>query len=84
MKFKKWIIGKPAERDVEQPRSAGYPFLLSTVLASRGITVLRYAEKILAGEAEGVVPHTNTMADMDFESYDAYLEWMAEHGDEEI
>ena len=38
MKYKKWIIGKPAERDVELLRSAGYPYLLSTVLASRGIT----------------------------------------------
>ena len=39
MKFKKWNIGKPAERDVELLRSAGYPYLLSMVLASRGITV---------------------------------------------
>ena len=43
-----------------------------------------YRAKILAGEAEGVVLHTNTMADMDFEAYTACLEWMAEHGDEEI
>lgn len=43
-----------------------------------------YREKILAGEAEGVVFHTNTMADLDYEAYDAALEWMAEHGDEEI
>ncbi len=43
-----------------------------------------YREKILAGEAEGVVLHTNTMADLDYEAYDAALEWMAEHGDEEI
>lgn len=41
-----------------------------------------YREKILAGEAEGVVLHTNTMADMDFEAYDAAIEWMNEHGDE--
>lgn len=43
-----------------------------------------YREKILAGEAEGVVFHTNTMADLDYESYDAALEWMDIHGDEEI
>ena len=43
-----------------------------------------YREKILAGEAEGVVLHTNTMADLDLEAYDAAIEWMNEHGDEEI
>lgn len=41
-----------------------------------------YREKILAGEAEGVVLHTNTMADLDYEAYDAALNWMNEHGDE--
>jgi hypothetical protein len=43
-----------------------------------------YLEKIKAGEAEGIVLHTNTMADLDYEAYDAALEWMAEHGDEEV
>ena len=43
-----------------------------------------YREKILAGEAEGVVLHTNTMADLDLDAYDAAIEWMALHGDEEI
>ena len=43
-----------------------------------------YLEKILAGEAEGIVLHTNTMADLDYEAYDAALEWMAAHGDDEI
>ena len=43
-----------------------------------------YLEKILKGEAEGVVLHTNTMADLDYEAYDACLEWMAEHGDLEV
>ena len=43
-----------------------------------------YREKIMAGEAEGVVLHTNTMADLDYEAYDAAIEWMNEHGDEEI
>jgi len=43
-----------------------------------------YREKIMAGEAEGVVLHTNAMADLDYEAFDACLEWMEEHGDEEI
>ena len=43
-----------------------------------------YREKILAGEAEGVVLHTNTMADLDLEAYDAAIAWMEAHGDEEI
>ena len=41
-----------------------------------------YREQILKGEAEGVVLHTNTMGDLDYEAYDAALEWMNEHGDE--
>ena len=41
-----------------------------------------YRDKILAGEAEGVVLHTNTMADLDYEAYDAALDWMAAHGDD--
>ena len=43
-----------------------------------------YREQIMKGEAEGVVLHTNTMADLDYEAYDAAIEWMNEHGDEEI
>ena len=38
MRFKKWNIGTPAEQDVALLRSAGYPYLLSTVLAARGVT----------------------------------------------
>ena len=41
-----------------------------------------YRERILAGEAEGVVLHTNTMADLDLEAYDVACEWMDKHGDE--
>jgi len=41
-----------------------------------------YREKIYAGEAEGVVLHTNTMADLDYEAYDVACEWMEMHGDE--
>ena len=43
MKFKKWNIGKPEERDVSLLRSAGYPYLLSIVLAARGVTTLESA-----------------------------------------
>ncbi len=43
-----------------------------------------YREKILAGEAEGVVLHTNTMADLDLDAYDAAVEWMEKHGDEVV
>jgi len=43
-----------------------------------------YREKIMLGEAEGVVLHTNTMADLDLDAYDAAVEWMKLHGDEEI
>lgn len=43
-----------------------------------------YREKIIAGEAEGVVLHTNTMADLDYDAYNAALEWMAEHEEEDI
>lgn len=43
-----------------------------------------YREKIYQGEAEGIVLHTNTMADLDLPAYDAALEWMEKHGDEVI
>lgn len=44
----------------------------------------RYRELLYAGEAEGVVLHTNTMADLDYEAYDAAQEWMDLHGDEDL
>jgi hypothetical protein len=43
-----------------------------------------YREKLYANEAEGVVLHTNTMADLDLEAYDVACAWMDQHGDEEI
>lgn len=43
-----------------------------------------YRQRILEGEAEGVVLHTNTMADLDYDAYDAVLEWMEAHGEEDI
>lgn len=44
----------------------------------------RYRELILGAEIEGVVLHTNTMADLDYEAYDVAIEWMREHGDEPL
>lgn len=41
-----------------------------------------YREKIYEGEIEGVILHTNTMADLDYEAYDVACAWMDEHGDE--
>ncbi len=43
-----------------------------------------YREKLFAGEAEGIVLHTNTMADLDHPAYDTAIEWMERHGDEDI
>lgn len=43
-----------------------------------------YLEKLKSGEAEGIVFHTNTMADLDLDAYDAAIEWMQLHGDDEI
>ncbi len=39
----------------------------------------RYSELLKAGEVEGIILHTNTMADLDYEAYDAALEWLAVH-----
>ena len=43
-----------------------------------------YYEKIKSGEAEGIVFHTNTMADLDLEAYDIACAWLDEHGDEQF
>jgi hypothetical protein len=43
-----------------------------------------YRELLLKGEIEGIVLHTNTMADLDYEAYDVACKWMDEHGDEVI
>lgn len=43
-----------------------------------------YRELLLKGEIEGIVLHTNTMADLDYEAYDVACEWMDKHGDEVI
>lgn len=47
MKFKKWNIKNPAEQDVALLQSAGYPYLLSTVLAARGAKSPEQAEILL-------------------------------------
>jgi hypothetical protein len=41
-------------------------------------------DKIMKGEAEGVVFHTNTMADLDLEAYDVACEFLDAHGDDEV
>ena len=43
-----------------------------------------YREKLMAGEVEGIVLLTNTMADLDLDAFDAAIEWIKEHGDEEV
>ena len=50
MKFQKWNIGTPDGRDVALLRSAGYPYLLSTVLAARGICTAEAAADFLDRE----------------------------------
>jgi len=50
LKFKKWNIGTPAEQDVALLREAGYPYLLSTVLAARGVTTAEIAAEALDRE----------------------------------
>ena len=50
MKFEKWNIGTPTQRDVELLCAAGYPYLLSTVLAARGITTPESAAEFLDRE----------------------------------
>jgi len=50
VKFKKWNIGTPAPQAVERLQGAGYPYLLSTVLAARGITTAEAAAEFLDRE----------------------------------
>jgi single-stranded-DNA-specific exonuclease len=64
VKFKKWKIGTPAEEDVARLQSAGYPYLLSTVLASRGIATAESAAEVL--DRERKLAHSPMlMRDMD-------------------
>ncbi len=41
-------------------------------------------EKMLCGEIEGIILHTNTMGDMELPAYVECEKWMDEHGDDEI
>ena len=50
MKFKNWKIGAPRDADVALLRSAGYPYLLSTVLAARGVADPESAAEFLDRE----------------------------------
>ena len=50
MKFKKWTIGSPAPEAVDGLREAGYPALLSTVLAARGVSAPETAAEFLDRE----------------------------------
>ena len=47
MKYEKWKIGKPAQQTVDLLREAGYPYLLSTVLAARGVATGDEAQEYL-------------------------------------
>ena len=64
MKFKKWNIGIPAEQDVALLRSAGYSYLLATVLAARGITTPEAAAEFLERD-RSLVLSPMLMRDMD-------------------
>ena len=44
----------------------------------------RYYELLKAGEIDGIVLHTNAMADCDYPAFKVVHDWMLEHGDEEI
>ena len=47
MKYRKWNIGAPEDRDVATLREAGYPYLLALVLAARGIAFPERAAEFL-------------------------------------
>ena len=47
MKFEKWNIGTPKQQDIDLLVSAGYPYLLSTVLAARNIATPELAAEFL-------------------------------------
>ena len=50
MKFEKWNIGTPDPQAVDLLRGAGYPYLLSTVLAARGVDSAESAAEFLDRE----------------------------------
>ncbi|MEA4994432.1 MAG: single-stranded-DNA-specific exonuclease RecJ [Oscillibacter sp.] len=64
MKFEKWNIGAPSPGAVEALRQAGYPALLASVLAGRGVSSAEEAAKRL--ECDGALTLSPfAMADMD-------------------
>lgn len=64
MKFQKWKIGSPAEQGVALLRAAGYPYLLSIVLAARGIDTPEAAASYLERERKLTISPM-LMRDMD-------------------
>ena len=64
MKYQKWNISTPAEQDVARLREAGYPYLLSTVMAARGITTAEEAAEFLDRERSLTISPMR-MRDMD-------------------
>ncbi len=50
MKYERWNIGSPAQQTVGLLRSAGYPYLLATVLAARGVSSAEEAAAFLERE----------------------------------
>ena len=56
MKFQKWNIGTAQNADVALLRSAGYPYLLSTILAARGIVTAEDAAELLTSLGWNIDP----------------------------
>ena len=60
MKYQKWHIGTAAEQDTALLKEAGYPSLLATVLAARGITTAEAAAEALEREQQpDHLPHAD-------------------------
>ena len=64
MKYQKWHIGTASEQDTALLKEAGYPSLLATVLAARGITTAEAAAEALERESSLTISPM-LMRDMD-------------------
>ena len=64
VKYQKWQIGTASEQDTALLREAGYPSLLATVLAARGITTAEAAAEALERESSLTISPM-LMRDMD-------------------
>ena len=64
MKYQKWHIGTASEQDTALLKEAGYPSLLATVLAARGITTSEAAAEALERETSLTISPM-LMQDMD-------------------